>query len=130
LRDVVLEHLPTGYEEVVQNNMVVYQVPWEQYSDTYNGHPLWYAALAAPKSYLTLHLMAVYGSPQLAHDLEQGFRVAGKTLNIGKACIRFRKADDLAMDAIARAVGAVPLQRWVDVARRATRHRHRRKNGI
>src|SRR5262245_8433833 len=116
VRSVILERLPGGYEEVVLNDMLVYQVPWSRYSDTYNGHPLWYAALAAPKSYLTLHLMAVYGSEKLAHDLAEAFRAAGKTLNIGKACIRFQKADDLALDAIGDAVAAVPLNRWVAIA--------------
>jgi hypothetical protein len=123
VRDVVLEHLPSGYVEVVQNNMLVYQVPLERYPDTYNGQPLWYAALAAPKSYLTLHLMAVYGSAKLAKDVADGFRAAGKTLNIGKACIRFHKADDLALDVIGKVVAAVPLDTWVEIAKAARRRR-------
>ena len=123
VRDVVLEHLPSGYEEVVQKNMLVYQVPLERYPDTYNGQPLWYAALAAPKSYLTLHLMAVYGSAKLAKDVEDGFRAAGKRLNIGKACIRFHEADDLALDVIGKAVAAVPLDKWVEIAKAARKRR-------
>ena len=99
--------------------MLVYQVPFDRYPDTYNGQPLWYAALAAPKSYLTLHLMAVYGSERLANDVESGFRSAGKKLNIGKACIRFQEADDLALDVIGKAVAAVPLEKWVEIAKAA-----------
>ena len=123
VRDVVLEHLPPGYEEVVQGNMLVYQVPLERYPDTYNRQPLWYAALAAPKSYLTLHLMAVYGSKKLAKDVENGFRAAGKKLNIGKACIRFHEAEDLALDAIGKAVAAVPIEKWVEIAKAARKQR-------
>ena len=123
VREVVVEHLPPGYEEVVQGNMLVYQVPLERYPDTYNGQPLWYAALAAPKSYLTLHLMAIYGSEKLAKDVENGFRAAGKTLNVGKACIRFHEADDLALDAIGKAVAAVPLDKWVAIAKAAHKRR-------
>lgn len=123
VREVVLEHLPPGYEEVVQGNMLVYQVPLDRYPDTYNGQPLWYAALAAPKTYLTLHLMAVYGSEKLAKDVENGFRAAGKKLNIGKACIRFHEADDLALDAIGKAVAAVPLEKWVEIAKAARKRR-------
>jgi hypothetical protein len=119
VRDLILQHLPTGYEEVVQNGMLVYQVPLERYRDTYNGHPLWYVALAAPKTSLTLHLMPVYGSPKLARELEAGFRAAGKKLQIGKACIRFQRADDLALDAIGRVIAAVPLDTWVDIAKAA-----------
>ena len=123
VRDVVLKHLPPGYEEVDRGNMLVYQVPLERYPDTYNGHPLWYAALAAPKSYLTLHLMAVYGSEKLAKDLANGFRTAGKTLNIGKACIRFHEAEDLALDAIGNIVAAVSLDKWVEIAKAARKRR-------
>ena len=123
VRDVVLAHLPPGYEEVVQRNMLVYQVPLEKCPDTYNGQALWYAALAAPKSYLTLHLMAVYGSAKLAKDVEDGFRAAGKTLNIGKACIRFQQVDDLALDVIGKAVAAVPVDQWVDIAKAARQRR-------
>jgi hypothetical protein len=124
VREVIREHLPAGYEEVVQRDMIVYQVPKARYPDTYNGHPLWYAALAAPKSYLTLHLMPVYSSPALLQKLEAGFRAAGKRLDIGKACIHFRKADDLALDAIAMIVAALPVDDWVALAR-AARQRSR-----
>ena len=47
VREVVLRHLPAGYEEAISKNMLVYQVPLERYSDTYNGQPLWYVALAS-----------------------------------------------------------------------------------
>ena len=117
VRDVVLKHLPPGYEEVGQKNMLVYQVPLSRFADTYNGHPLWYAALAAPKTYLTLHLMPVYGSEKLARQLAERFHSAGKRLDIGKGCIRFHSADDLALDAIAEVIGAVPVDQWIEIAR-------------
>jgi hypothetical protein len=121
VRGVVLDHLPAGYEEVVTKGMLVYQVPLARYPDTYNGHPLWYVALASEKSYLSLHLMGVYGSAPLAKRLEAGFRAAGKKLDMGKACVRFRSADDLALDVIGEIVGSVPLDRWVAMAQAARR---------
>jgi len=121
VRSVIRRHLPRGYEEVVSKNMLVYQVPFERYSDTYNGQPLWYAALASEKSYLSLHLMPIYGDKTLAQRLDDGFRAAGKKLNVGKACIRFAKADDLALDVIGEIVEAIPLDRWVEIARSARR---------
>ena len=97
MRDVVRRHLPPGYEEAVSRGMLVWQVPLARYPDTYNGHPLWYAALASQKRYLTLHLMNAYGPH--AEALREGFRAAGKRLDMGKCCIHFRRADDLAPDA-------------------------------
>jgi hypothetical protein len=116
VRSTIRRHLPKGYEEVVSKNMLVYQVPFDRYSDPYNGHPLWYAALASEKSYLSLHLMPIYGDKLLAQRLEEGFRAAGKKLNRGKACIRFAKADDLALDVIGEIVEAIPVDRWVGIA--------------
>ncbi|HZM17481.1 MAG TPA: DUF1801 domain-containing protein [Candidatus Krumholzibacteria bacterium] len=125
VRDLVRRHLPAGYEEVVSKNMLVYQVPLERYSDTYNGQPLWYAALASEKSYLSLHLMPVYGDKGQAQRLEDGFRAAGKKLDMGKACIHFQAADDLALDVIGEVVGSTPVDRWVEIAATARRRKSR-----
>jgi len=121
VRDVVRRHLPPGYEEVVSKDMLVYQVPLSRYADTYNGHPLWYVALASEKSYLSLHLMPAYGDAALAKRLKDAFRTARKKLDMGKACIHFRKADDLELDAIGEAVASTPLDRWVQIAQAARR---------
>lgn len=121
VRNVVREHLPAGYVETLTKGMIVYEVPLERYADTYNGHALWYAALASQKSYLALHLMPVYGSVPLAQKLRDGFKAAGKKLDMGKACIRFKRADDLALDTIGEVVASTPLERYVALAKAAWR---------
>jgi hypothetical protein len=121
VRRVVRKHLPPGYAETLRSGMIVYEVPLKRYPDTYHGHPLWYAALAAQKNYLTPHLLAAYGNAALRRRLTEGFRTAGKRLNMGKACIRFQAADDLALDAVAEVVASTPLERFVAVAQAARR---------
>ena len=121
MREVVREHLPAGYEEVIAKNMLVYQVPLARYSDTYNGHALWYVALASEKSYLSLHLMPIYANKTLAQRLADGFKQAGKKLDMGKACVHFKKADDLPLDVIGAIVAKVPVDRWVEMAQAARR---------
>lgn len=121
VREVIRRHLPAGYEEVVSKNMLVYQVPLERYPDTYNGRPLWYVALASEKSYLSLHLMPVYGDKALARRLADGFRAAGKKLDMGKACIHFTTTDDVPLDVIGQIVAAMPVDRWVRMAQAARR---------
>jgi hypothetical protein len=44
--------------------------------------------------------VSVYGSRELAQRLADGFRAAGKKLDMGKACVPFTAADDLALDVI------------------------------
>jgi len=125
VRGVIRAHLPRGYEEAVAKKMLVFQVPLSRYPDTYNGHPLWYVALASEKSYLSLHLMSVYADAAQAERLREGFRAAGKKLDMGKACVHFKTADDLALDVIGAIVAATPLDRWVATAQ-AVRTRGRK----
>ena len=121
VREVIRDHLPAGYEEAVSGKMLVYQVPLSRYAGTSNRQPLWYVALASEKSYLSLHLMSIYGDAQEARRLKDGFRAAGKRLDMGKACIHFQKAEDLPLDLIGSMVGRVPPDRWVAIAQAARR---------
>jgi hypothetical protein len=121
IRTALRRSIPAGYEEVIVKNMLVYQVPFEVYSDTYNGHPLWYVALASEKSYLSLHLMPIYGSKELADRLVQAFRAIGKKPDMGKACIRFQSTDDLPLEVIEEIVAKFPVARWVEIAQAARR---------
>ena len=123
VRTVIQRHLPAGYEEAISKNMLVYQVPLARYGETYNGQPLWYVALASEKSYLSLHLMSIYGDAAQAQRLKDGFRAAGKKLDMGKACIHFKSADDLPLDVIGAAVASMPVDWWIDIARAARRRR-------
>jgi hypothetical protein len=116
---VVRQHMPDGYRETFTSGMIVFEVPLASYADTYNGHPLWYVALAAQKGHLAMHLMTVYGHAGLADKLRQGFKAAGKKLDMGKACIRFQRADDLALETVAEIVASTPLERFVAVAQAA-----------
>ena len=116
VRTLIRKHLPPGYEEVITKNLLVYQVPFARYSETYNGQPIWYVALASQKSYLSLHLMSVYGDARQAQRLKNGFRAAGKKLDMGKACIHFQAADDLPPDVIAAAISSIPVDRWIAIA--------------
>jgi len=121
VRQVVRTHLPRGYQESMGLGMIGWWVPLRRYPDTYNGHPLLYAALGAQKNYLSLYLMCVYGSPELAARLKQGFKEAGKRLNMGKSCIRFQEADDLALEVIGEIVAAVPMERYIAMAKAVRR---------
>ena len=125
VRKVLRRYMPRGYEEVISKNMLVYQVPFELYSDTYNKQPLWYVALASEKSYLSLHLVPIYGDAAQAKRLKDGFKAAGKKLDMGKGCIHFKSADELELDVIGGIVASTPPDRWVDIVKAAKAARRR-----
>ena len=100
VRKVIRANLPAGYEEKMGWGMICYNVPLSRFPKTYNGHPLAYVALGAQKNYNALYAMRVYGDKKQEQMLRDGFKAQGKKLDIGKACIRFKTPDDLALDVI------------------------------
>ncbi|MFE3458360.1 DUF1801 domain-containing protein [Nocardiopsis aegyptia] len=99
VRRVVLDRLPPGYEEGMEFGMISYHVPLERFPDTYNGRPLGYVALAAQKRHFSLYLMGVYDE-ELQREFADEWRATGRKLDMGKACVRFRELDDVALDVV------------------------------
>ena len=93
--------------------MIAYVIPLETYPNTYNGHPLMYAALASQKRHMSLYLMNVYGDAETLSWFTQGFTAAGKKLDMGKACVRFRKLDDLPLDHIGEAIARTSVAEYI-----------------
>ncbi len=113
VRKVIRRNLPKGYQEVMNWGVITYELPLKRYPDTYNGQPLCYAGLAAQKNYYALYLMGCYGDRRLAQQLRDAFTQAGKKLNMGKACVRFKSLDQIPLDAIGRIIAAVPPERYI-----------------
>jgi hypothetical protein len=121
VRKVILKNLPKGYEETVDYGMLAYVVPLKRYPETYNGHALSIAALASQKNHMAVYLMGVYGSKVLATWFRSAFKKAGKKLDMGKSCVRFKSIDDLPLDVIGQAIARVSvdeLLRFYEKSRR------------
>ncbi len=111
VRDMVRKHLPAGYRETMNWGMITYEVPLDRHPKTCNGQPLCFAGLAAQKNYLSLYFMPV-DAAALAR-LKAAFENAGKKLDMGKSCIRFKRADDLPLDALGAEIASVPVDKFV-----------------
>ena len=114
VRNVILDNLPDGYEEVMQYGMLSYVVPLSVFPDTYNGQPIMYIALASQKQYMSLYLTTVYADPSLSDWFKQRYLATGKKLNMGKSCVRFRKLEDLPLDLVAEVTALTPLAQFVE----------------
>jgi uncharacterized protein DUF1801 len=110
VREVVLRNLPEGYRETMNWGMICYEIPLERYPTTYNGQPLGYAALAAQKNYYALYLMCVYQGSVQGDWLREELKRAGKKLDMGKSCVRFRKLEDLPLDVVAQVIASTPVE--------------------
>src|SRR5688500_4449004 len=113
VRDVVRRSLPKGYSETMSSGMISYGIPLAKYPRTYNGQPLAYAALAAQKNYYALYLMGAYMDPEQQKQLSEAFKRAGKKMDMGKSCLRFKTLEDLPLDAVAQVIASTPPEKLI-----------------
>ncbi len=117
VRKVMLRNLDKGFAETIQYGMIGYCIPHSLFPDGYHcdsKQPLPFGGLAAQKNAFSLHLMALYMNIPLLQWFTAEWKKTGKKLDMGKACIRFKKADDLALDVIAALLKKVTLKSYVD----------------
>ena len=115
VRDLVNGALPAGYREGMGFGMIGWVVPLEIYPDTYNRQPLAYVGLAAQKNYNSLYLTCVYASKERTEKLKAAAAAAGKKLDMGKSCIRFRRADDLPLDFIRAEIASTSPDEFIRI---------------
>src|SRR3954463_14923966 len=115
VRAVVRKNLPKGYSEFVSWGMLNYGIPLTRFPNTYNGQPLCYAALAAQKNYCSLYLMSVYGDKKHETRLRDAFKSAGKKLDRGKSCVRFKPPEALPLDVVGELIAAVSVEKWIEI---------------
>lgn len=113
VRDTIRRNLPKGYEETINSGMIGYEIPLSKYPNTYNRKPLSLAAIAAQKSHYAVYLMCAYQDPKQAKWLEQEFAKSGKKLDMGKSCVRFKKLDDVDLNAIGKVIADTPPEKFI-----------------
>jgi Domain of unknown function (DU1801) len=116
VRDVILANLPAGYEECMQYGMISYVVPHSLYPAGYHCDPkqaLTYASLGSQKNHMALYAMCVYGHGPTEEWFRKAYQAAGKKLDMGKACVRFRKLDDVPLEVIGQLVARVPVKDYI-----------------
>ena len=106
MRDLVNQVLPPGYVEVMRWGMISWEMPFELSGPTYNDQPLSYVALAAQKNGYSLYLNCTACSPEGTSRLQQAAIANGHKLDMGKSCIRFKRIEQLPLDAIREEIGS------------------------
>jgi hypothetical protein len=55
----------------------------------------------------------VYGNREIEKWFKKRYKESGKHLDMGKSCVRFKKAEDLPMGLIAETVAKVPKDAYI-----------------
>ena len=124
VREVILRNLDADYEEGMAYGSISYYVPHRVYPPGYHANPtvgLQFAALASQKNHMSVYLMGLYcgciegvSDTALVSWFKSAWAKSGKKLNMGKACIRFKKLDDLALDVLGEAIRRVPAKVYIE----------------
>ena len=131
LREVILAHLPEGYEERFYCCMIGYVVPHSLYPAGYPcdpKQPLGYACLGSQKNHMAIYLMNVYGDPATEAWFRKAWQATGKKLDMGKSCVRFKKLEDVPLDVIGQVIARTPVNKYIAAVEKAMAAR-KKKDG-
>jgi len=131
VREVILANLDKDYEEGMQYGLIGYYVPHRIYPAGYHADPkqgLPLAGLASQKNYMSVYLMGLYcgcfdgvSDTSLVKWFREAWAKSGRKLDMGKACIRFKKVDDLALDVLGEAIRRLPAKKYIEAYEKAIR---------
>jgi hypothetical protein len=127
VRKVILKNLPEGVEEGLCYGMLGYFIPHSLYPAGYHVDPkmpLPFGGIAMRKNFMTLYLNTIYYGNGSREWFQQEYAKTGKKLDMGQSCLRFKKAGDLPLDLIGKAIARVPVSElitWYEAARPASK---------
>lgn len=122
LRELILQNLQPGFEEGMGYGMIGYYVPHTIYPAGYHcdrTKPLSFVSLASQKNYMSLYLTFGRSDVNRRAEFEAAWTAAGKKLDAGVNCIRFKTLDQLALDVVADHIRSFSCAGYIEVYERA-----------
>lgn len=117
LRQVVLENLPSGFEECINYGMIGYVVPHSLYPKGYHCNvslPLPFLNIAVQKNFIGFYHMGIYADKGLLDwFVAQYPKHCNQKLDMGKSCIRFKKTTEIPYSLIGELVAKVSVDDWI-----------------
>lgn len=119
LRSIILENLPSGFEETMSYGMIGYVVPHSIYTNGYHVDPtlpLPFINLASQKNHIALYHSGIYSDDELKDwFISEYKKTVGKKPDMGKSCIRFKKTDFIPLDLIGDLVSKMTPEEWIEI---------------
>lgn len=117
-RQVILDNLPDGFEEVMSYGMLGYVVPHSIYPDGYHCDPkvpLPFINLASQKAHIGFYHMGIYSDPELMEWFTAEYpKYVSTKLNMGKSCVRFKNPSKIPFELMGELVSKMTVQEWID----------------
>ncbi|MBE2229071.1 MAG: DUF1801 domain-containing protein [Chitinophagaceae bacterium] len=117
LRKVIKKNLPKGFKECMNYGMIGYVVPHSIYPAGYHCDPklpLPFMGLASQKNAISVYHMGVYADPKLYKWFTEAHAKASpKKPDMGKSCIRYKKAEDIPYKLIGELSAKLTVEEWI-----------------
>lgn len=124
LREVILQNLPTGFEEMISYKMPAYSVPLSRYPAGYHCNPetpLPFISLASQKNYIALYHMGLYAFPDLLDWFRKEYeKLSIGKLDMGKSCLRLKKIKQIPFELLGKLVSSISVDDWIETYEKAT----------
>ena len=125
LREVILRHLPPGFEETMSYGMIGYVVPHSIYPAGYHTNPelpLPFLNIASQKNFIALYHMGIYSDPELLDWFKHQYpKYSPIKLDMGKSCIRFKKIEAIPYELIGELLERMNVDDWVKLYEKSIR---------
>lgn len=119
LRKVIKKNLPKGFKEGMGYGMMGWSVPHSKYPAGYHCNPkdpLPFMGLASQKNFIAVYHMGVYADPKLLKWFTDAHaKASAKKLDMGKSCIRYKKAEDIPYKLIGELASKFTPDEWIAV---------------
>ena len=118
MRKAILKNLPKGFEEVMGYGMLGYVVPHKIFPRGYHcdpKQPLPFISIASQKNHIALYHMGLYASSKIDWLEQEWKKHSSKKLDMGKSCIRFKKAEDVPLELIGTLAAMMTPQEWIQL---------------
>ena len=119
LFETISENLPDGFQQEITYGMIGWNISLETYPAGYHctpNTPLPFINLASQKNFIAIYHMGIYADPELLNWFVGEFpKHSSRKLDIGKSCIRFKKAADIPFDLIAELCQKMSPEDWISL---------------
>ena len=123
LRKVIRKNLPKGFTETMSYGMIGYVVPHSIYPAGYHCDPklpLPFMSIASQKNFVAVYHMGIYADEKLMNWFTEEYKKhASSKLDMGKSCIRFKKAENIPFNLIGDLAKKVTVNDWITLYEKA-----------
>ena len=116
VRTVIRKNIGKEFKETIQYGMLGYCLPHSVYPHGYHcdpKQPLPFAGVASQKNHIGLYLFCLYSSPGDQQRFREEWLATGRKLDMGKACVRVKKLEDIPLEVLGRAIKRATARKFV-----------------